>query len=50
MQFVTATMPCTLRWGREEQSIVPYQSVLVPADMTSVQIAGKGRILVSRAA
>lgn len=50
MQFITATMPCTLRWGREEQSIVPYQSALVPADMTSMQIAGKGRILVSRAA
>ena len=49
MQFVTATVPCTLQWDGHEESIDSYQSVLIPAGMQSVRISGKGRILVASA-
>ena len=48
MQFVTATMACTMHWDNEEQIIAPFQSVLVPAHMPSVRFSGNGRLLVSR--
>ena len=47
MQFVTPTVPCTLHWDGCEESIDPWQSVLIPASMQSVRISGKGRILVA---
>ena len=47
MQFLTTTVPCTLRWGTRSRVLAAYQSVLVPAKMDSVRITGHGRILVS---
>ena len=45
MLFVTPTVPCTVSWDGQEQSVNPWQSVLVPAGLRSVSITGKGRIL-----
>lgn len=49
MQFLTTTVPCTLRWGTHSHELAPYRSVLVPARMEDVRITGHGRILVSSA-
>ena len=47
MQFLTTTGACTLHWGEDRQALDPYQSVLIPARMGPVEIAGRGRILLS---
>ena len=47
MQFLTTTVPCTLRWGTRSHELAAYRSVLVPARMENVRISGHGRILVS---
>ena len=47
MQFLTATVPCTLHWGNHSHELAAYRSVLVPARMKNVTISGSGRILVS---
>ncbi len=49
MQFLTTTMPCTLRWGMHSHELAAYRSVLVPARMEDVRITGRGRILISSA-
>ena len=49
MQFITPTMPCTLRWGTDRYELAAYQSVLVPARTEDVRITGQGRVLVSSA-
>ena len=49
MQFLTTTVPCTLRWGTHRHELAAYRSVLVPAKMDEVRITGKGRVLVSSA-
>jgi len=48
MQFLTPTVPCTLRWGTHSHELAAYRSVLVPAKMKDVRITGRGRILVSQ--
>lgn len=47
MQFLTATVPCTLHWGTQSHELAAYRSVLVPARTENVRISGHGRILVS---
>ncbi len=47
MQFVTPMAACTLRWGDGSQELAPYQSVLIPAGMDSMEIAGSGQVLLA---
>ena len=47
MQFVTPTAPCTIRWEGSSQELAPFQSVLIPAQMGSVEVSGNGRMLLS---
>ena len=47
MRFMTPTSACILRWGGNERELAPYQSVLIPAGMDSVEVAGNGRVLLS---
>ena len=50
MQFLTAAVPCELRWGKHRQALKPWQSALIPAGMKAVDVSGSGRILLSCAA
>ena len=50
MLFLTAAVPCELRWGKHRQALKPWQSALIPAGMKAVDVSGSGRILLSCAA
>ena len=47
MRFMTPMEACTLRWENNSRKLAPYQSVLIPAGMKSVEIAGSGRVLLA---
>ena len=47
MLFMTPTAACTIRWGEDSRELVPFQSVLIPAEMHSVEVSGSGRVLLS---
>ena len=47
MLFMTPTAECTIRWNGGSQDLVPWQSVLIPAGMSSVEVSGSGRVLLS---
>ena len=48
MQFLTATAKgCTLCWEDHRESLLPWQSAVIPAGLPEIAVEGSGRILVS---
>ena len=47
MLFMTPTKACNICWGENSQELAPFQSVLIPAQMGSVEVSGSGRVLLS---
>ena len=47
MQFVTPTGACSLSWDGGSLKLEPWQSVLIPAGIGSVEVTGNSRVLLS---
>ena len=47
MLFLTPLTPCVLRWGEEEMTLNAFDSVLVPAALENVALAGETKVLMS---
>ena len=47
MMFMTPTEACTLRWDGNSEALAPWQSVLIPAEMSTVEVSGSGKVLLS---
>jgi len=50
MQFLTATAKgCTLCWENHQETLLPWQSAVLPAALPDVSVEGFGRFLISTA-
>ena len=48
MQFLTATAKgCTLCWENHQETLLPWQTAVLPAALPEIAVEGSGRILIS---